>query len=139
MLGTNLAGTTSVKFGTATASFKVVSDTYLTAVVPAAGTTGSIIVISPSGTLKSKQTFKVAPAILSFRPGNGPVETRITITGAGLTGATKVTFGGVQATVFTVSSGTQVTATVPTAAKSGKIAITTSGGTTISSAAFTVN
>jgi uncharacterized repeat protein (TIGR03803 family) len=139
MLGTGLTGTTSVKFGAATANFKVVSDTYLTAVVPSAGTSGALTIITPSGALKSKQNFKVVPTIVSFKPGNGPVGTQVTITGTGLTGATKVTFGGVKAALFTVNSGTQVKAAVPTGAKTGKIAIATAGGTAASSATFTVN
>jgi hypothetical protein len=60
------------------------------------------------------------------------------ITGSGLTQASKVTFGGVKATAFTVNSDSKVTATVPTGAKTGKIAITTPGGTATSSGTFTV-
>jgi uncharacterized protein (TIGR03437 family) len=63
----------------------------------------------------------------------------VTITGTGLTGATKVTFGGVAATVFTVDSSTQITATVPTGAVTGPIVVTTPGGTTVSTTTFTVN
>jgi hypothetical protein len=62
----------------------------------------------------------------------------VTITGVSLKQASKVTFGGVKATTFTADSDTQVTATVPTGAKTGKIAITTPGGTATSSAIFTV-
>ena len=138
ILGDGLTGTTSVMFGSGSATFTVVSDTYMTAVVPASGTTGTVTVTTPSGTLLSRQNFKVLPVILNFKPGNGPVGTQVTITGTGLTGATSVTFGGVKAT-FTVNSGTQVTATVPTGAKTGKIKITTAGGTATSSATFTVN
>jgi len=45
----------------------------------------------------------------------------------------------VAATNFTVNSDTQVTADVPTGAKTGKIAVTTAGGSASSSAKFTVN
>jgi uncharacterized protein (TIGR03437 family) len=63
----------------------------------------------------------------------------VVITGNSFTGATKVTFGGVKATTYTVDSDKQVTAIVPTGAKTGKIAITTpSGGTGSSSGSFTV-
>ena len=64
--------------------------------------------------------------------------TVVTITGSGLVQANKVTFGGVAATSFTVNSGTQVTATVPVGAKTGKIVISTPGGVTTSAATFTV-
>ncbi len=138
ILGDGLTRASSVMFGSGSATFTVVSDTYMTAVVPDSGTTGSVTVTTPSGTLLSKQEFKVLPVILSFKPGSGPVGTQVTISGTGLTGATSVTFGGVKAS-FTVSSGTQVTATVPTGAKTGKIKITTPGGTATSSGTFTVN
>ena len=138
ILGNGLTGTTSVTFGSGSASFTVVSDTYLTAVVPASGSTGTVTVTTPSGTLKSKQIFKVLPVILSFAPPSGPVGTQVTITGTGLTGASKVTFGGVKATSYTVNSGTQITAAVPTGAKTGKIGVTTAGGIASSKTTFTV-
>jgi uncharacterized repeat protein (TIGR03803 family) len=138
ILGNGFTGTTSVMFGLGSASFTVVSDTYMTAVVPASGTTGTVTVTTPSATLTSKQIFKVIPVILSFTPSSGPVGTQVTITGTGLTGASKVTFGGVKATSYTVNSGTQITATVPTGAKTGKIGVTTAGGIASSKATFTV-
>lgn len=76
--------------------------------------------------------------ITNFTPTSGPVATPVTITGTAFTGTTKVTFGGV-ASSFTVNSETQITATVPTGAKTGKIAITTNGETVDSKTSFTVN
>lgn len=138
ILGTGLTGTTSVMFGSGSASFTVVSDTYMTAVVPASGTTGAVTVTTPAGPLNGKQIFRVLPVISSFSPTSGPVGTQVTITGTGLTGTTKVTFGGVKASVFTVNSGTQVSAQVPTGAKTGKIGAKTAGGATSSKTTFTV-
>jgi hypothetical protein len=109
-----LTGTTAVSFNGTTASFEAGSDTYLTATVPNGATTGSVSVTTPSGKLTSNVAFRVTPQIESFSPTSGPVGTVVTITGAGLTQTSKVTFGGVKATVFTVNSDTQVTATVPT-------------------------
>jgi len=137
ILGNGLTGTTSVKFGSSLATHTVVSDTYLTAVVPASGTTGKIVVSTPGGTLTSKQIFKVIPLISSFAPTSGPVGTKVTITGSGFIGASKVTYAGTPATSFTVNSGTQITATVPSGAITGNIAVTTPGGTS-SKATFTV-
>jgi hypothetical protein len=79
------------------------------------------------------------PVISIFSPTSGPVGTVVTITGRTLTGATSVTFGGVKATSFTVDSYTQITATVPTSAKTGRISVTTPGGTALSVGTFTVN
>jgi uncharacterized repeat protein (TIGR03803 family) len=137
ILGNGLTGTTSVKFGTGSASFTVVSDTYMTAVVPATGTTGAVTVATPSGFRVSSKNFRVLPVISSFSPTSGPVASQVVITGTGLTQTTKVTFGGVAATNFT-KSATQVTATVPTGAVTGKIAITTAGVTATSATVFTV-
>jgi hypothetical protein len=55
-----------------------------------------------------------------------------------LTQATSVKFGGVKASTFTVNSNTQVTATVPSGAVTGKISIVTPGGTASSATVFTV-
>jgi len=52
---------------------------------------------------------------------------------------TKVTFGGVKATSFTVGSDRQLTAIVPSGAVTGKISITTAGGTATSSGTFTID
>jgi hypothetical protein len=63
----------------------------------------------------------------------------VTITGVSLKQTTNVTFGGVKATTFTANSDMQVTATVPSNAVTGKIAITTSGGIATSSGIYTVS
>ncbi len=138
VLGQGFTGTTGISFNGVGATFTVVADTYLTAAVPTGATTGPVVVTTPSGTLTSNKTFRVTPQILSFNPPSGPVGTAVTITGVSLTQATKVTFGAVNATTFTVNSDTQVTATVPTGAKTGKIGITTAGGAVTSSGTFTV-
>ncbi|PYV54287.1 MAG: hypothetical protein DMG98_18705, partial [Acidobacteria bacterium] len=111
----------------------------MTAVVPATGTTGAVTVATPSGFRVSSKTFRVLPVISSFSPTSGTVGIQVVIKGTGLTQTTKVTFGGVKATAFTVNSATQVTATVPTGAVTGKISITTAGGTATSSGTFTVS
>jgi uncharacterized repeat protein (TIGR03803 family) len=61
ILGNNLTGTTSVTFNGTMAAFTVVSDTYITATVPAGATTGKIAVTTPSGTLASNFPFQVLP------------------------------------------------------------------------------
>ena len=80
----------------------------------------------------------MTPTIGTFAPPSGKVGTVVTITGTGLTQTTGVSFGGVAATTFTVVSDLQIIATVPTGAITGKIAVTTTGGTATSSATFTV-
>ena len=138
ILGQGFTGATKVSFHGVSATFTVVSDTYLTAVVPAGATTGAVTVTTPGGNLTSNKIFRVVPVILSFSPTSGTVGTKVTITGTSFTGATKVTFGGVKATTFSVDSDTQITATVPTGAKTGRIQVTTPGGTATSPGVFTV-
>jgi len=137
ILGTGLTGASSVQFGTGFAAFTVVSDTYMTAVIPSSGTVGNITVSTPSGTLSSVRPFKVLPVVKSFTPTSGLPGSSVTITGTNLLGATKVTFGGAAA-AFIVNSDTQITATVPATGKTGKIAVTTPGGVATSAASFTV-
>jgi uncharacterized repeat protein (TIGR03803 family) len=138
ILGQGFTGTSSVSFNGTPAAFTVVADTYLTATIPAAASTGLIAVGTPGGTLTSNRVFRITPTVVSFNPPSGLVGAAITIAGTGLTGATKVTFGGVNAPGFTVNSGTQITATVPTGAKTGKIQVTTPAGLASSTASFTV-
>ena len=139
MFGQGFTSASVVKFGGVTATTKTLSgSTYLTATVPAAALTGPVTVTTGRTTLTSPQTFKVKPTLASFTPPSGPVGTSVTITGTGLTQATKVTFNGTSAT-FVVNSDKQITATVPTGATTGKIAVTTKGGSASSTTSFTVN
>jgi uncharacterized repeat protein (TIGR03803 family) len=138
ILGQGFNGATGVSFNGTAAKFTVSADTFLTATIPAGATTGAVTVAIPSGNLKSKVNFRVTPSIKSFTPTSGGVGTPVIITGVSLTQTSKVTFGGVKATTFTVNSDTQVTANVPTGAKTGKIGITTLGGVATSAGVFTV-
>jgi hypothetical protein len=79
-----------------------------------------------------------APAISGFDPTSGDPGTVVRISGSNLTGATAVTFNGVAASEFSVVSGTLVSATVPAAATTGPIRVTTPGGTAASGADFIV-
>jgi uncharacterized repeat protein (TIGR03803 family) len=137
ILGNGLTGTTTVKFNGASASFKVVSDSYLTAKVPS-GETGIVTVTTASGTLSSNRSYRVTPKITSISPVSGPVGTTVTVAGTGMIQATSVTVGGVKVTSFTVNSDKQVTITVPTGAKTGKIVVVTPGGKATSASVFTV-
>ena len=68
------------------------------------------------------------PTISGVAPTSGPPGTSVTIDGSRLFGATSVTFNGVVAP-FSVVSDAQLTATVPGAATSGPVSVTTGGGT----------
>lgn len=137
-LGQGLKGTTAVSFNGKPATFTVASATYMTATVPTGATSGNVTVTTPGGVLTSNKKFRVTPQITSFTPSTGSVGAIITITGVSLTQTTKITFGGIAAPTFTLNSDTQVTVTVPTGAATGKIVVTTSGGTATSATSFTV-
>ena len=113
--------------------------TFLTAKVPAGALTGSVTVTTGATTLTSNQIFRVKPQVVSFDPPSGSVGTQVTITGTGFTQTNGVGFGDNVPAEFTVNSDTQVTATVPTGAKTGPVGVVTKGGTAISTATFTVN
>jgi uncharacterized repeat protein (TIGR03803 family) len=134
-----VAETEYVQFGTLFPPFTW-SPTYLTTNVPSGATTGYVRVLEIGGDIWSSNVqFRVTPVILSFTPPNGPVGTQVTLTGNSLTQASKVTFGGGKVAVFSVNSDTTITATVPAGAVTGKILVTTPGGTATSPTAFTVN
>jgi uncharacterized protein (TIGR03437 family) len=59
IIGNGLTGSTSVTFNGMAAAFTVESDTYIKATVPAGATTGTVSVVTPSGTLKSNPQFVV--------------------------------------------------------------------------------
>jgi uncharacterized repeat protein (TIGR03803 family) len=59
ILGNGLTGTSSVTFNGVPAAFAVKSDTYIKATVPAGATTGTVSVVTPTGTLKSNPQFVV--------------------------------------------------------------------------------
>jgi len=72
---------------------------------------------------------------LETHPTSGKVGAGVNILGTNLTGATSVTFNGTPA-VFTVVSGSLITATVPTGAASGEVQVVTPGGTLTSHVPF---
>jgi uncharacterized repeat protein (TIGR03803 family) len=70
-------------------------------------------------------------------PVAGKVKANVIVLGNNLTGTTKVSFNGTAAT-FTVVSDTEITATVPTGATTGKIVVTTPSGKLKSNLVFRV-
>ena len=79
-----------------------------------------------------------APTVASFSPTSGGVGAIVTLTGTNFTGATSVGFNGKAAGTFAVNSATQITASVANGTTTGKISVTTPGGTALSSTNFTI-
>ena len=137
--GNNLTGATSVKFGGGSATFTVNNSNRITATVPNSAKTGPISVTTPNGTTQSTTNFTVGTVgITSFDPERGPWGSSVVITGAGFTGATAVSFGGTNASSFTVNSSTQITAVVANGTVTGKITVTVSGASLTSADAFVI-
>lgn len=145
--GTNFTGVTGATLGiTKIPALRVISDTKMVVPVPANSSSGQIEVTNTEGTATSSQTFTIIdpPTINSnspFSPNNGTVGTPVTIYGTNFyEDEIFVAFSGTRATPVTVNSAlTEIQAKVPAGASSGKITVTTLGGTAISSDAFTVN
>src|SRR5262249_26459259 len=77
-----------------------------------------------------------SPRTVRFAPMDGRPGTKVTVTGTHFGGVLVVMLGGVKAR-FT-SATTKIVATVPGHARSGKITVTTKGGTATSAAVFRV-
>ncbi|WP_424711980.1 IPT/TIG domain-containing protein [Kitasatospora acidiphila] len=131
LTGSGFSGATAVHFGTAAASFTVVSSTQITATVPAGSGTVQVTVTTPSGTSNGVAfTYAAVPVLTSIVPSTGPTSggTAVTLGGSGLSGTTAVSFGGTPA-AFTVVSDTSVVATAPAGSGTVTVTVTTPGGT----------
>jgi hypothetical protein len=138
--GANLDGATSVSFsgvfGAVSTTPTFVSATQVQAVVPAHAITGHVDVATPVGIAHSVGIFRVLPQITSITPSSGPADTAVTIAGSGLDdGAIK--FAGVPARTLLIF-GQPLVGFVPPTALSGRVTVTTAGGTAASPTVFLV-
>jgi hypothetical protein len=139
--GTNLTGSTAVKFGSTNAtSFTVNSETSITAVAPAGTGTVDVTVTTPSGGTSGTSEadrFTYGPSVAKVEPNHGSPGggTTVMITGTGFSGASAVRFGSSAAKSFTVNSATSITAVSPKGKGTVDVTVTTSVGTSPASAA----
>ena len=139
--GTNLSGATSVTLGFVNASFTVDSPTQITATVPVGVSYGRWRVANPVWTAVHPLVYSVSSGgggPFTVSPAVGPTGSTVTLTGSGVTGATAVSLGFVNAS-FTVDSPTQITAAVPPGVGYGYWRVTTGVGTVLSPLVFTVS
>jgi len=134
--GTYLAGATSVTFNGVKAAITSATATQIVTAAPAGVTTGKISVVVGGGTIISANDFFAAPTITVFSPTAGPAGAIVTIKGTNFTGVTSVKFNGTAASI-TSSTATQIITSVPAGVTTGKITVTTPGGTTTSAGNFT--
>jgi large repetitive protein len=123
--GSHFTGATAVTFnGRPAITFSVVTDTKITATVPAGATTGKVGVTTAAGTALSAGSFTVfqGPVVSSFTPTSSTDGGTVTVFGSGFTGATAVKLGTTTAT-FTLVSDTQLTLKVPATLATGNYTI----------------
>lgn len=129
--GSNFTNTSAVEFGgVAATSFTVNSASQITAVV-GTGRAGNITVTTPLGKASIAGFDHPGPVISYLNPtyAGALSVTPVIITGTNFTGATSVSFGGVPAASFIVTSATSITATPATTSVSGNVVVTTPQGT----------
>src|SRR5205807_559227 len=136
--GTYLSGAT-VKFGNLIASSSTVqSPTQMRARVPNGAIPGKISVITAAGTATSTQSFSPTLSITGYSPTSGPVGTVVDLKGIGFTAGSTVKFNGTASSSVSYVSPGEVKATVPAAAMSGPIALTTPAGTVQAARKYTL-
>jgi len=137
--GANLGGATGVTFNGIPATFSILSNSSLRAMVPNGATTGPIAVTTPGGTATSASSFTVNFTISGFSPTSGAPGTAVTINGAGFSFYATARFNGVTASTQVISSN-QLRAIVPASATSGPISVRrfSTPSTTTSATSFTV-
>lgn len=130
--GAHFTGAMAVDFGgVSAASFQVVSDSTITAIV-GGGASGAVSVRTSAGTGSLEGFTYIAPpssalVVTSFQPFSAPTDSTVVIQGSNFTGATAVSFGGTSASSFVVVSDNEIYAVVG-AGSTGAISVTNSGG-----------
>lgn len=115
--------------GVPVASFSIVSDNEIRAVV-GAGATGAIRLTAPTGTAsKETFTFLSPPIITSINPTRVIVGATIVLNGRNFLGATSVRFGAIEASIFSVDADSRITAIIPVGVTSSTVSVQTPGGT----------
>jgi len=135
----------TVQFNGTSATVSSATANKLVVTVPASATTGTIAVTSPNGSATSATSFTVTtvlgvPTISSFTPSSGPVGTAFTISGTNFhpTMAQNQVRLNLTPTQLTSATSTQIGTSVPTATASGRVSVTTPGGSATSTSDFYV-
>ncbi len=107
----------------------------------ASATASGAPAVAPAGVWSPFAAFDgvvLAPTVTGFNPSSAPVGARVTVSGTNFIDVTGVAFNGTPALVNSLTSDTQLTATVPAGATSGPISVTNPGGTGSSTSSFGV-
>jgi RHS repeat-associated protein len=120
----------------------VIPEGLTSADVPLTATAPGSVTVTASAPLRIPATSTLTipvppPTITGFSPLSGKLGDVITITGTNFVSVQAVTFNGVPASSFTVTSATTLIATVPATVPTGKLGVATAAGTALSAADFT--
>lgn len=149
IMGTNLATTSSISFGSvATTNFTVNSEgNTITVTSPANNVDVGLVNVSVTtvgGTVTASPQFNYIPPptinLTTPVPAEGPTtgETTVILTGTNLSTASSVSFGSTVTTNFTIDSATQITVITPSHdAGAVAVSVTTVGGSASASQNFT--
>jgi len=131
--GTGFAATSTVKFGSATATVSAHTSTTLTVTSPAGTAGAQPVVVTTNGassTTAVNFTYVAPPTVTAVSPTKGPLGggTPVTITGTGFGATSTVKFGSASATV-SAHTTTQLTVTAPAGTAPGQVdvLVTTTG------------
>jgi IPT/TIG domain len=140
--GTGFTGATAVTFGsTSAASFKVNSDSSITATAPKGSGTVDVTVTTPVGTSATSAadhfTYQPPPTVTEVKPNTGLKAggTEVTISGTNFTSGSTVKFGTAAASGVKMNSSSSLTATAPEGTGTVDVTVTTAGGTSATSSA----
>jgi hypothetical protein len=138
--GRNLKAT-AIMFGGNKSAKAVINDgNTLTFLVPSGATSGAIKITTGGGFVNTASYTVVppSPTITSFSPATGKKGVAVvTLKGTNLLGAT-VSIGGVAVTLASGASATTFKFVIPAGAATGKISVTTAGGTVLSATNLTI-
>lgn len=143
LTGVNFTGVTSVTFANnLPATFNVVSDTQITATVPAGAVTGQLILTKANCPPIRTPVFVVpgtgCPTVIGLSLNSGVPGTTLTIAGNNLSTVTEVRFANDVTATFNVISNTLLRTTVPAGAVSGPLTILRADCPNVQTANFSV-
>ncbi|GAB3951793.1 hypothetical protein GCM10028805_32650 [Spirosoma harenae] len=131
--GLNLRDITSLSFGNVAATFRVLSDTQIEAVVPALAASGAVAVsansIGGNATATDQFFFYLAPSNLVATPARQLSGRPITISGKNLYRITDVKINGITVPITSRNEGFDLLIGVPDNATSGPVTVSSRAGT----------
>jgi len=132
LIGENFEDIQQIRFDDKVArEFEVKSPSEIEVKVPSGARTGRISVATDGGTAVSASAFNIiaAPVLVDVSPNEAGAGQTVEIRGEHFGGVSGVTFGEVPAQSFSLTVSGSILATVPNGAATGRLSVTTPGGT----------